>query len=77
MLGIPIAILKDSSGAAVGDAYLAGLGTGQIGDIREIIKANIEIDNRYSPDAKKNSYYQERYQRFRGLYESLKPEFDN
>ena len=77
VLGIPIAILKDSSGAAVGDAYLAGLGTGQIGDLREIIKANIKIDNRYSPDAKKNSYYQERYQRFRGLYESLKPEFDN
>ena len=26
VLGLPIAILKDSSGAAVGDAYLAGLG---------------------------------------------------
>ena len=77
VLGIPIAILKDSSGAAVGDAYLAGLGTGQFSDIREIVNANVEIENRFSPDGKKNTYYQERYQRFRGLYESLKPEFDN
>lgn len=76
VLGMPIAILKDSSGAAVGDAYLAGFGTGQISDVREIIKANIEIDNRYAPDTKRNSYYKERYQRFRGLYESLKTEFD-
>jgi xylulokinase len=77
VLGMPIAILKDSSGAAVGDAYLAGLGTGQFSDIREIVKANLEIENRFSPDARVSAYYQERYQRFRGLYESLKSEFDN
>lgn len=76
VLGMPIAILKDSSGAAVGDAYLAGLGTGQFSDIREIVKANLEIENRFSPDARVSAYYQERYQRFRGLYESLKSEFD-
>lgn len=77
VLGIPIAILKDSSGAAVGDAYLAGIGLGVFKDIREIISTNVKIENRFSPDSKVNTYYQERYQRFRALYESLKPEFDN
>ncbi len=76
VLGLPIAILKDSSGAAVGDAYLAGLGSGSFSDIRDVINSTVSIENRYLPNKANHDYYQERYVRFRNLYESLKGEFD-
>jgi xylulokinase len=76
VLGMPIAILKDSSGAAVGDAYLAGLGSGSFSDIRGVINSNVKIENRFLPNKSVHDYYQERYARFRDLYESLKDEFD-
>lgn len=76
-MGIPIAILRDSSGAAVGDAYLAGMGAGVISDIRTTLKMNVQIESRYQPDSKVHSYYQERYARYRSLYESVKAEFDH
>ncbi|NCV74144.1 MAG: hypothetical protein EBW24_04395 [Actinobacteria bacterium] len=76
VLGMPIAILKDSSGAAVGDAYLAGLGGGSFSDIRGVINSTVSIENRYLPNKSVHDYYQERYARFRNLYESLKDEFD-
>jgi xylulokinase len=76
VLGLPIAILKDSSGAAVGDAYLAGLGSGSFSDIRDVINSTVSIENRFLPNKTNHDYYQERYARFRNLYESLKGEFD-
>jgi len=76
ILGLPIAVLKDSSGAAVGDAYLAGLGAGSFSDIRAVINSTVSIENRYLPIKANHDYYQDRYARFRSLYESLKSEFD-
>lgn len=76
VLGMPIAVLEDSVGAAVGDAYLAGMGAGLFKDIRKTLKTNVKIEARFVPDQKVHSYYQERYARFRSLYESIKDEFD-
>jgi len=76
VLGMPIAVLEDSVGAAVGDAYLAGMGVGLFKDIRQTLKTNVKIEARFVPDQKVHSYYQERYARFRSLYESIKDEFD-
>jgi xylulokinase len=76
ILGLPIAVLKDSSGAAVGDAYLAGLGAGSFSDIRAVINSTVSIENRYFPIKANHGYYQDRYTRFRSLYENLKGEFD-
>jgi sugar (pentulose or hexulose) kinase len=73
---MPIAVLEDSVGAAVGDAYLAGMGAGLFKDIRQTLKTNVKIETRFVPDQKVHSYYQERYTRFRSLYESIKEEFD-
>jgi xylulokinase len=76
VLGMPIAVLEDSVGAAVGDAYLAGMGSGLFKDIRQTLKTNVKIEARFTPDQKVHAYYQERYARFRSLYESIKDEFD-
>ena len=76
VLGMPIAVLEDSAGAAVGDAYLAGMGAGLFKDIRQTLKANVKIEARFQPNQKVHTYYQERYARFRSLYESVRDEFD-
>lgn len=76
VLGMPIAVLKDSSGAAVGDAYLAGIGSGVFTDIRSTLAKTVVIENRFQPDSKAHTYYQERYARYRSLYESISQEFD-
>ncbi len=76
VLGLPIAVLEDSAGAAVGDAYLAGMGAGLFKDIRQSLKTNVKIEARFQPNQKVHTYYQERYARFRSLYESVKDEFD-
>ena len=73
---MPIAVLEDSVGAEVGDAYLAGMCAGMFKDIRTTLKTNVKIEARFTPDIKVHSYYQERYARFRSLYESIKDEFD-
>jgi xylulokinase len=76
VLGIPVAILKESIGAPIGSAFIAGLGLGLYPDIRSAVTNAVFIANRYVPNSKNHIYYTDRYQRFRGLYESLKDEFD-
>ena len=76
VLGMPIAILQDSVGAAVGDAYLAGMGSGLFKDIRSTLKESVKIESRFQPNNKVHTYYQERYASFHSLYESVKDEFD-
>jgi len=75
VLGIPIVSLKESAGAAMGNAYLVGIGLGIFPDIRKMLSEVIEIQERFLPDAKHHEHYQRRYQRFRSLYEKLKDEF--
>ncbi len=76
VLGIPVAILRESIGAPIGSAFIAGLGLGLYPDIRSAVTNAVFIANRYVPNSKNHIYYTDRYQRFRGLYESLKDEFD-
>ena len=76
VLGITVAILNESVWAPIGNAFIAGLGLGIYPDIRSAVTNAVSIANRYEPDAENHIYYADRYQRFRGLYESLKDEFD-
>lgn len=76
VLGIPVAILKESVGAPIGNAFIAGFGLGLYPDVRSAVTSAVTIAERYQPDMKIHSHYQERYQRFRGLYENLKGDFE-
>ena len=76
VLGIPVAILKESVGAPIGNAFIAGYGLGLYPDVRSAVTNAVTISERYQPDMKIHNHYQERYQRFRGLYENLKNEFE-
>jgi xylulokinase len=76
VLGIPVAILKESVGAPIGNAFIAGYGLGLYPDVRSAVTSAVTISERYQPDMKIHDHYQERYQRFRGLYENLMGEFE-
>ena len=76
VLGIPVAILKESVGAPIGNAFIAGLGLGLYPDIRSAVTSAVSIADRYQPNSKHHEHYQDRYQRFRSLYVNLKDEFD-
>jgi len=76
VLGIPVAILKESVGAPIGNAFIAGLGLGLYPDIRSAVTSAVSIADRYRPNSKHHEHYQDRYQRFRSLYVNLKDEFD-
>ena len=76
VLGIPVAILKESVGAPIGSTFIAGLGLGLYPDIRSAVTSAVSISDRYLPNTQNHTYYIDRYQRFRGLYENLKEEFD-
>ena len=76
VLGIPVVTIAESSGAALGCAYLAGFGLGVFKDIREPLNANLKIERTFEPNPKVQDLYLEQFQVYRNIYESTKVEFD-
>ena len=76
VLGIPVALLEQSVGAPIGNAFIAGMGLGLYSDFKSAISDSVVVSERFYPDENKHSYYLDRYQRFRSLYENNKEEFD-
>ena len=69
-------LIAESSGAALGCAYLAGFGLGVFKDIREPLNANLKIERTFEPNPKVQDLYLEQFQVYRNIYESTKVEFD-
>ena len=76
VLGIPVVTIKESSGAALGCAYLAGHGLGVFKDIYEPLTKNLKVDQEFIPNSKNQRIYEEQYEVYRNIYESTKSDFD-
>lgn len=76
VLGLPILLPQASVGAPFGDAVLAGMGLGLYSDVRRSLREMIHIQAEYEPDWANHTMYQELYQVFRSVYESLREDFD-
>jgi xylulokinase len=76
VLGLPIRLPQTSVGAAFGAAVLAGMGLGLYSDVRRTLRDLVQLEASYEPDWQNHSLYQELYQVFRGIYESLREDFD-
>ena len=76
VLGIPIVTIQESSGAALGCAYLAGHGLGLFKDIFEPLNKNLKVDQEFIPNSKNQRLYEEQYEVYRNIYESTKSDFD-
>lgn len=76
VLGLPILLPQVSVGAAFGSAVLVGVGLGLYPDVRRTLHEMVQLVARYEPDPDNHALYQELYQVFRSIYESLRENFD-
>lgn len=77
VLGVPLALPVSSGGAPFGDAVLAGMGAGIIGDPRKFLSEAIGIVRRFRPNEANHEVYLRRYETYRKIYESLRPAFQD
>ena len=73
--GIPIVLIETLSDASVGDAMIAGVGTGVFGDFPEAIAATVKTGKRYATTDGAVKRYHELYSLYLETYAGLKPVF--
>jgi xylulokinase len=72
--GLPQDVPARTTGAAYGDAFVAGLATGVIPALGVLRREWVQSARRLEPDPATNALYDEYYHVYRGLYESAKPQ---
>ncbi|BBH24495.1 hypothetical protein Back11_58400 [Paenibacillus baekrokdamisoli] len=74
VLGVPTQHVKNSLGAPVGDAIVAGVGVGAFGSY-DIVNDWISVSEQHKPDLNNSQLYDRMYGLFAGLYPKLKDDF--
>lgn len=59
--------------AALGAAILAGLGSGAMSSLEDAARRLVTFDRTFEPDQSRRGYYDEKFGRYRALYETLRP----
>lgn len=77
VFGRPVVTLKVEEGPAFGAALIAGVGSCTYSDLSEAVEAAVETDQTVQPDPEHVKVYNERYEIYRSLYESLREDFAN
>jgi xylulokinase len=72
VLGLPLELTAVEEGAAYGAALLAGVRAGVWGSAEEAVDACVRVRTTVEPDPVWQEVYAEGYERFRGLYPSLR-----
>jgi xylulokinase len=72
VLGLPLELTAVEEGAAYGAALLAGVRAGVWGSAAEAVDACVRVRTTVEPDPAWQEVYAEGYERFRGLYPSLR-----
>ena len=75
VLGIPLLLPQTEEGPGYGAAMLAMVGAGLYPDVATCAKALTHTRGTVLPDAKLTARYEERYQKFRAIYPSVKSLF--
>ena len=70
--GCPQLVAREKAGACYGDAFMAALGAGFIGDISEITNW-VSYENEIIPNTRHRDIYDEGFARFKALYTALEP----
>ncbi len=76
VLGLPILLPQVSVGAPFGGAVLVGMGLGLYPDVGRALREMVQLRACYEPDRENHPLYQELFQIFRSIYESLRDDFD-
>jgi xylulokinase len=57
----------------MGGALLAGIGTGLFPSIQQAARDLVQYDRTFTPAVQHKALYADRYQKFRELYDTLRP----
>ncbi len=69
--GKPVYTMKNEEAGCLGAAMLAGVAIGRYRDLKAAAEGMVELKHRLEPDPSKKAAYDEAYQRYKDLYESL------
>ena len=72
VLGMELATVDNTEGAAYGAALLAGVAIGAWADVASACAQNINVAERVTPDTKNVQRYEQMYQQYQALYPALK-----
>ncbi len=72
VLNVPLAYMEQNAGAPVGNAVLAGVGTGVFKDFSIVKKWSSNICQKNTPDAQTHEQYMKLYNVYRNVYEDIK-----
>lgn len=75
VLGIPVDIIKTEEGPGYGGAILAAVACGEYESVERAAEKLVEVVDTVEPEAALTEKYEERYQKFRSIYPSLKDLF--
>ena len=73
--GVPIVLIETLSDASIGDAMIAGVGTGVFTSFAEAVKKTVKVGKRYEPIEENVQKYQELFSIYKEIYEGLKGVF--
>ncbi len=73
VLGVPLQRASVADAAAMGAAILAGVGAGVMPSLQAAVRGLVSYDRVFTPEAAMAGYHEERFAKYRALYEALKP----
>ena len=73
MLNLPIVSLKTSDAGTVGSAMLTGVATGVFRDLAEAARIMVHPGETFEPDPVRHEQYMQVYERYRKVYQSVRP----
>jgi xylulokinase len=74
--GVPIVLIETLSDASIGDAMIAGVGTGVFDSFSDAIEKTVKVGKRYDPIDENQKKYDRFFKIYLELYESLGGVFD-
>ena len=75
IMNLKVDVLENEQGPAMGGAMLAAVGCGAYPDVETIAKKIVKVVETVEPDPELTAKYEERYQKFRTLYPTMKSLF--
>jgi xylulokinase len=70
--GLPVLVMDESAGAALGSAILGAQGVGMISSVESMQAAHAKLRQTYRPDAERHATYQKAFKTYIELYPRLK-----
>ena len=73
ILNLPITSLKTADAGTVGSAMLTGVAVGVFKDLKEAASVMVWQRETYHPDALRHAQYMENYERYKKVYQAVRP----